>query len=706
MRSRITAGAWPLAVAALLFIGAGPCLGGGQVFNLPEQGRATALGASPTSGLKLSLDTTWVEGFGYRPVRLTLTNPTPVASPLRIALRFSARSYNNSQQTITVEQEYDFPAGAAKAEFVIDVPQYAVWNFVHWDVWVNGRHDRDLSVRLDSFAGHAVTNQALWNVLYADPDQQGYDEAPLNSAGAAMGPQQGPQQGPNIVQSIGGPLPATWRRLSCFDSVVIGFDNLVGLKDSQQAVALRRWVQAGGQLIVEGCGAEDAKRDAVAGFIRTRAAPSDAPWRALELPGPVDFDASSFYDPDSVLQQLRSAPNQSAPSDARLLDAGFGCVLALPAGFESPVWPARSRRNSGVQVSPLAAFLVQRSWVQRHGFDPARSVDEFSDWLIPGVGAAPVTLFRVLLTLFVVVIGPLNYWLLSAYGRLHLLVITVPALAALFTVGLLTYAVVADGLGARVRVRSLTMLDQQRGEAITWARMSYYAGLTPGGGLAFPESTACYPISADWDENMFGGSPAADRHVEMTPDSQRLSRGWLQARTPIQMLAVTARDAKQRISIRPSAKGLLAANALGADLQLLVARDSAGAYWMAQGCPADETVALAATTRSFAVGAIRDQTGKQAPEPPPGLDDRSFLGETASQRRRMYGGRRSYAGIDPQLSTNRMNTIISALRGADGSNTEIPPGSFVAISATSPLAPMGLQGADEQASMHVTVGEW
>ncbi len=697
-----------LIFAALMLAAAGPCLAGGQSFSLPAPGNVTALGASPISGLKLTLDTNWSEGYGYRPIRFTVTNPTPVAAPLRIALRFSARSYNSTQQTITVEQEYELAANAASADFVLDVPQYAAWNFIYWDVWVNGRLDKHLSLREDSFTGHAVVNQALWNVLYLGPADEGYHEtAPPQGPSATMRFQGGGGQGPGLVESITGPIPATWRRLSCFDAVVIGFDDLAALSGSPEEAALRRWVRSGGQLIVEQSRGDDSRLSAVAAVVRGAQANNMAAWSSMELPSAINLAVDTYHDQESILQQLRSAPKEAAVDDVKLLESGFGAVLALPASFEPPIWPSRSRQNPAVQISPSAAFLMQRTWVRRHGFSPSQSVEEFSDWLIPGVGAAPITLFRVLLTLFVLVIGPLNYWLLSVYGRLHLLVITVPALAALFTVGLLTYAVVADGLGARVRVRSLTVLDQGRGEATTWARLSYYAGLSPRGGLVFPEATACYPIGAGWNDAMFGRSAVEEREVDASPGVQRLSRGWLPARTPTQMLAITSGQAEQQIRFQRAPQGLRAANGLGFDLQLLVARDPAGEYWMAENCADGETATLEAKSRSFAVGAIREHTGRQAPEPPPGLDDRTFGDSPAGPSARIYGGRRrSAVRMEPRLNTNRMNALISALRGADGSDKEIPPGSFVAVSATSRLVPMGLEGADEQASMHVTLGDW
>ena len=143
-------------------------------------------------------------------------------------------------------------------------------------------------------------------------------------------------------------------------------------------------------------------------------------------------------------------------------------------------------------------LMPRLAWAMRHGNKPDEANVEFNNWLIPGVGVAPVGQFQFLISLFVLVIGPLNYWWLKRRKKLPMLLATVPAAAAVVTLLLLSFGVLADGLGVRVRARSLTMLDQTAGEAATWARLSYYAGINPRDGLALPRDTVVYPIMSTW----------------------------------------------------------------------------------------------------------------------------------------------------------------------------------------------------------------
>jgi hypothetical protein len=137
--------------------------------------------------------------------------------------------------------------------------------------------------------------------------------------------------------------------------------------------------------------------------------------------------------------------------------AGFGTVTA----FEGDSLRAPGKLDRGARGVAVMRWY-QRAWLPRHGLAPNMPNSEFANLLIPGVGLAPVTEFRVLITVFVLLIGPLNYWVLSRAKRLYLLVLTVPLGAAAVTLMLISYALLADGLATQVRARSYTMLDQHQ----------------------------------------------------------------------------------------------------------------------------------------------------------------------------------------------------------------------------------------------------
>src|SRR5262249_16451305 len=157
--------------------------------------------------------------------------------------------------------------------------------------------------------------------------------------------------------------------------------------------------------------------------------------------------------------------------------------------------------------------------------------------------------FQVLITVFVLLIGPANYWILKRYKRLHLMVLTVPLAAGITTLALFAYAILADGFETRVRADSFTSLDQRTGEAACWSRLWYYSGLAPGNGLSMPTDVTLYPILPAWAGDL---SAWEERDIDWSDDHAQLKQGWLNSRTPTQYLTICARKTPRRIEMLES----------------------------------------------------------------------------------------------------------------------------------------------------------
>jgi len=91
----------------------------------------------------------------------------PTAAERRIKIRRHAGSWDWRSGTISVEQHFDLPVGAASAETVVACPQYFSGQRYWWHVWGDGAADRELGVA-ESAAGQLVatgsensTNTAL-----------------------------------------------------------------------------------------------------------------------------------------------------------------------------------------------------------------------------------------------------------------------------------------------------------------------------------------------------------------------------------------------------------------------------------------------------------------------------------------------------------------------------------------------------------------
>ena len=333
----------------------------------------------------------------------------------------------------------------------------------------------------------------------------------------------------------------------------------------------------------------------------------------------------------------------------------------------------------------------------------------FWNFLISGVGLPPVGTFRVLITLFVVAIGPVNYFLLRRWKRLHLLVITVPASAAVVTVVLVGYALVGDGLATRVRVRSFTQIDQRLGQAVCWARLSYYAGIAPAEGLRFSGDTAVLPLMA-------GHVGARETSVrELTwDDDQRLQRGWLRSRMPTQFVTVRCRPSQHKLQItspKDDTGPMSVRNHLGTTIEHLVVQDKDGKHYAAKtAIDAGATAQLQQIDSAGAMQPLRQIELDRRPQIPPSMD--RWAG--GPRRRRAFGRRGAYRfSGDEMMSIQGASILERELKklaaAADPSDPHSPllvPGSYVAVVRSSPEVSLGVDSAREEDSFHVIRGKW
>ena len=141
--------------------------GTGNVVQLP------ARGVKSVSGVKVTLDTTWAQGSGYRPVRIELTNwplgPTMADRSFRIEL--SPNSWGGRLGTVTVSAFVEMPEGAASVSATIAVPQTEAWGSVWLEVYEDGQRLNDVSSSMNTatFGGYQWEERAP-AILIIDSD--------------------------------------------------------------------------------------------------------------------------------------------------------------------------------------------------------------------------------------------------------------------------------------------------------------------------------------------------------------------------------------------------------------------------------------------------------------------------------------------------------------------------------------------------------
>lgn len=193
---------------------------------------------------------------------------------------------------------------------------------------------------------------------------------------------------------------------------------------------------------------------------------------------------------------------------------------------------------------------------------------------LPGMDL-PYRGFAVLLVIFALTIGPVNLIVIRRLKRPALLLVTVPALALLFSIGLILYGVLAQGLGTRACANSVTWLDQRAHHASTLEVRSVFAGLPHGSGWRAGPGTSVH-VLPDASRRMTNGTLLVD-----TSEGTAYRGDFLPVRREVRNAFLTDRAARARLEVRTSANGVEVENGLGATIQELLVRTSDDESWYA-----------------------------------------------------------------------------------------------------------------------------
>ncbi len=697
----------------------------------------------PRAGIRLDVDTRWVGSAGYRPVRVTATPLATKPDDRVLDITFHVRRDDVHSYDLSVSHQIVVPAGSTRPlKATIAVPQHTQWLTYSLAVRMDGREMPRLGIsRASCQTASLEWTECFPAMLFVGqqlPDTarlaQHFPIQAYNQYGGVSGTTT--NRLPTAMAISAAELPDRWIDYSGIDVLCIELDQLDAIARArpEALAAILDWTAAGGNLCVIGAGPARLEqlddllaRTGRAG--RPRKAQQSV-WRkpSVDCFGQMVHGAlagqagmiGDYYIEAEELSEETEEPNKEgaspadAPSKRRPPATGAAPFLLRP--YELGMVAALARENGFDRVTRDEwGWLLNEIgnerwlWYQRHGLSLARTNNDFLDFLIPGVGLAPVTEFCILISLFALAIGPVNYYLLRRWRRLYLLVVTIPLGAAAVTLLLFVYAILADGLGTRVRVRSLTRLDQQSGQAVCWSRMSYYAGLSPAGGLTFPQDMVVYPLELEpaGAENYMRSPPGLRRDMVWNGE-QRLRSGFLASRTPTQLVAVRSRSSRRGLKLETTGDRMSLVNQLGTPIEQLLVCDGDGKTYWAEGVPADGQAVL----EPIRIGDARNRLGKairdHRPQVPEGMQRYSPGGMFGLSRRRywMWGG--NSALNPPTQTTSRLETELRSLAGVssqefDPLNT---PRSYVAVVGQSPEVVLGVATARQVDSFHVILGNW
>ncbi|MGV3606217.1 MAG: hypothetical protein ACO1RA_07400 [Planctomycetaceae bacterium] len=438
----------------------------------------------------------------------------------------------------------------------------------------------------------------------------------------------------------------------------------------------------------------------------------DARVRAVGLGLLVAIDSDDPFTnsiPTNLLSSLSTSPAPLLPMP--------GAVPGSPGGLPVPVAPmpvpivmSESKLTDQWQLVFDNIGSHRLKWEFRTDMNLTYSCDFFWNMLIPGVGAAPVMSFMVLVTFFAIAIGPFNFAWVRKRKQAVLLLITVPLAGLVTTAFLFAYALTKDGVVTRSRIRSFTHLDQKAKSATSWSRQTYYAAIAPSQGYEFSDKEVVFPIIGNNGRRYSYYSEMDNFAVEFKQGKQLLSRDFLKSRTYSQLLVIHSGESDSQLIVTPPKEGQApkATNRLAGHIQLLIIRDHEGKYHQAENIPLGSTQDLKALDKDIPLKAFKDALFDNQLLLPEGLNTDNLNGGLFGNNYRYYG----YSGANLG-GENIGQAVLSSYGSSDDAKMpkayhtgRLQNGEFIALVAGPQDVPQGIANTQERESFHCITGNW
>jgi len=286
---------------------------------------------------------------------------------------------------------------------------------------------------------------------------------------------------------------------------------------------------------------------------------------------------------------IAAADYEQMPEEARraLLDYAaigghvtFMDMPTLPEGWETGVRPGLRRDGIGFghagtlpatdfttiasnDMARLAAGWIEtaRPWLAASG----TTAELLKAIPVAGNVRVPARTFLAILLVFALLAGPgAVLYTRRANRRLWLLAI-VPGFSLLFSLAIVAYALLSEGITPSQHRQALTLLDQARRQAATVGALGVYAPVSLRDGLHFDLGTEITPLSS-----VQSGRIATGR-------GQHFVSGWVKPRLPAFFTLRRSETRAERLVITGTATGVVeVVNALGAPLLRLQLCDARG----------------------------------------------------------------------------------------------------------------------------------
>ena len=359
---------------------------------------------------------------------------------------------------------------------------------------------------------------------------QGFNEPAMNTAVQALIPKGSGHGGHGGHYGHGGPhsdthaeflykadetakWPRHWLAYSCYDMIAMKGGQWTRAP-SDVRTAIERWILCGGKLAIFGEG----------------------------------FDPPMGWTKDS---------NKNVTTH----NIGLGKVKEyneIPIGGPSgPIaqWLGADDPENNQKSIPLLGG-IQTAVNELHRDEWGGSERDFNSFFrVIGAARTPVRLVIIVLTLFVLIAGPVNLFILNRKGKRSWFLWTLPAISFATSGVVFVVSFFSEGVTPRLRTDSVTILNQVEQEATTLGAIAVYAPIAPSQ-LNFSGQSEVTPLfDSGYIHGPFGGGrnhdSGSNRQLEWSEGGeQRLTGKWIGSRVPAHFAIRKTEHREERIQVQ------------------------------------------------------------------------------------------------------------------------------------------------------------
>lgn len=687
-----------------------------------DRGQASGVMPNPVAGqpngmevdlnaedLHLKVDSRWLGGStgGYYPVRIKFVNRGPDCK-VRFLIK-PANPYNNNGAQVIKEIE---ASQNVQSDILMMIPCVSPNDYFSLEVYKDGKRIEGLET---SFSlGQRSSYGAEVGILHLA-------DSPSNVS-HLFGNEflnQHYRFRPHYARLETANLPTSWLPYSTVDVILIAASDFDKRLNQQQQKAILNWVATGGTLIIHDCKSyEDESNSSLDQLLElNNAAAISSQWHVAHRSNKENVYAPLLE--SQVVQRERSEPRRKpvkAEDNSRMYDPyghlahqhqhaeGTIDVSDMVSKWEDESFAIRDyalgeiiRIDQDFVEGDSGDFLwlsneftfTNKDWGSRYGMQTRVGGNDFLDFVMRRIRLLPTSAYIGLITLFCLIIGPINYIYFFVKKRLTAMLWSIPFISIIATIMLLAYSSIASGFGTKVKIRSVTVLDQRNQTAVSGTRLAMFCGRSPAQGLKFSADTGVFPI---WprEEFLYSGK------IDWT-ESQQLSRTWIPSRTRRQFFLQSVRNERGRIEFiegTDDAAGNLLSNGLQWKIKRIIISDDQGNKFYAADIVPGKQVALAPMTDENATE-FKEILSEQKLQPPvhQTTDRYDFYSPWGYHQQLQYTYSKNFA--EKQLTWAKSTAL---------SRFDMKPNSYIAILDEQPSLDIGVESYTVMNEIHLLFG--